>query len=120
MPRLCGFYLPRFGVGPRGYWESHYNQWMWNTSSNLDYPEYYLPLTDAERYDKLSNTVTRHPGEDGYTEEGYPNTAASWMLLIGAGPFRFCSRRIGQLFVGTAARRVLACHFCRHHGSMGQ
>ncbi len=72
---------------PRGYWESHYNQWMWNNSSNLDYPEYYLPLTDAERYDKMSNTVARHPGENGYTDEGYPNTAASWMLLIGAGPF---------------------------------
>ncbi|MDZ7821828.1 MAG: hypothetical protein U5N26_08480 [Candidatus Marinimicrobia bacterium] len=72
---------------PRKYWDSHYNQWMWNTASNLAYPEYYLPLTNAERYHKLSHSVPRHPGEEGYTEDGYPSTSASWMLLIGSGPF---------------------------------
>lgn len=72
---------------PRKFWKSYYNQWKWNASSNLDYPDYYLPLTDDERYDKMSNSVTTYPGEDGYTNAGYPNDPDSWMLLIGAGPF---------------------------------
>jgi hypothetical protein len=72
---------------PRKFWDTYYNQWMWNRSSNLDYPEYYLPLTDAERYDKLRSSVPKRPGDALYTDEGYPNTAGSWMILIGAGPF---------------------------------
>ncbi len=72
---------------PRAYWDTYYNQWMWNTSSNLTYPEYYLPLTDEERYDKLSNSVPRHLNDANYTDEGYPSTSASWMILVGAGPF---------------------------------
>ncbi len=72
---------------PRAHWDTYYNQWMWNTSSNLAYPEFYLPLTDEERYDKLSHSAPRHLGDAAYTEEGYPAAAASWMILIGAGPF---------------------------------
>lgn len=72
---------------PRAHWDTYYNQWMWNTSSNLFYPEYFLPLTDEERYDKLSNSAPKHLGDAAYTEEGYPAAAASWMILIGAGPF---------------------------------
>ncbi len=72
---------------PRAYWDTYYNQWKWNTSSDLKYPEYYLPLTDEERYDKLSHSVPKHLNDENYTDEGYPLESASWMILIGAGPF---------------------------------
>lgn len=72
---------------PRAYWDTYYNQWKWNTSSDLKYPEYYLPLTDEERYDKLGHSVPKHINDANYTDEGYPLESASWMILIGAGPF---------------------------------
>ena len=72
---------------PRAYWDTHYNQWKWNTSLDQDYPEYYMPITDEERYEKLSNSVAKHKGEDNYTAEGYPAKSASWMILVSAGPF---------------------------------
>jgi hypothetical protein len=72
---------------PRAYWDTYYNQWKWNTSLDQDYPEYFMPLTDEERYEKLSTSVPKHLGDALYTEEGYPNSPASWMILVGAGPF---------------------------------
>lgn len=72
---------------PRAFWDTYYNQWKWNTSLDGDYPEYYMPLTDEERYDKLSNSVPKHLATENYTTEGYPSKSASWMILIGAGPF---------------------------------
>lgn len=72
---------------PRAYWDTHYNQWKWNTSLDSDYPEYFMPLTDEERYDKLSTSVPRHLNNELYTDEGYPSNPASWMILVSAGPF---------------------------------
>jgi len=72
---------------PRTYWDTHYNQWKFNTSSDLSYPEYFLPMTDHERYDKLTTSVPKHFDDPNYTTEGYPSQSASWMSLISAGPF---------------------------------
>ena len=72
---------------PRAYWDTQYNQWKWNTSLDQVYPEYFMPLTDEERYEKLSVSVPKHPGMDDYTVEGYPSQSASWMILVSAGPF---------------------------------
>lgn len=72
---------------PRAYWDTHYNQWKWNTSLDMDYPEYFMPLTDEERYDKLSTSVPKYPGTADYTADGYPSKSASWMILVSAGPF---------------------------------
>lgn len=72
---------------PRAYWDSYYSQWVWNTSSNLNYPEYVLPLTDAERYDRMGSSVPKRKDVEGYSETGYPDQANSWMILIGSGPF---------------------------------
>jgi hypothetical protein len=72
---------------PRAYWDTYYNQWKWNTSSDLKYPEYFMPITDPERYDKLITSVPKHFDDTDYTTEGYPSQSACWMSLISAGPF---------------------------------
>ena len=72
---------------PRSHWDTHYDQWKWNTSLDADYPEYFMPLTDEERYEKLSTSVPKHPLEEDYTVDGYPSKSASWMILVSAGPF---------------------------------
>ncbi|MCK4530311.1 MAG: T9SS type A sorting domain-containing protein [Candidatus Marinimicrobia bacterium] len=72
---------------PRAYWDTHYNQWKWNTTSDFSYPEYFKPTTDPERYDKLTTSVPKHFDDANYTSEGYPSQSASWMSLISAGPF---------------------------------
>ena len=72
---------------PRAHWDTYYNQWKWNTSLDANYPEYFMPLTDEERYEKLSNSVPKHLNDVLYTDEGYPSSPASWMILVGAGPF---------------------------------
>jgi hypothetical protein len=72
---------------PRAYWDTHYNQWKWNTSSDYFYPEYFMPTTDPERYDKLTTSVPKHFDDPNYTTEGYPSQSACWMSLVSAGPF---------------------------------
>lgn len=71
---------------PRQYWDTQYNQWPWNSATNMTYPDYFMPLTDEQRYDKMKTSVPTGTG-DLYTEDGYPNTPGSWMILISAGPF---------------------------------
>jgi hypothetical protein len=71
---------------PREYWDTYYNQWPWQTSSDMVYPEYVMPMTDAERYEKMKTMLPRQYG-DNWTEEGFPNEPRSWMILISAGPF---------------------------------
>jgi len=44
-----------------------------------------MPLTDEERYDKMSSSVSKGTGPD-YTSEGYPAAENSWMFLLSAGP----------------------------------
>jgi hypothetical protein len=68
------------------YVQSHYNQWVWTNSNNSSYPVYSMPLTDYERYQKLSSSVQMGTGPE-YTAAGYPNQPNSWIFLFSAGPF---------------------------------
>jgi len=72
---------------PRDYWDTYYRQWVWSTSSNMNYEEYVMPIDDAQRYDFMQTSVPYKPGEDGYTAEGYPDAPDSWLFLLSAGPF---------------------------------
>ncbi len=71
---------------PRKYWDTQYNQWPWNSAVNMNYPDYFMPINDEQRYDKMKTSVPRGTGAL-FTEDGYPNTPGSWMILISAGPF---------------------------------
>jgi hypothetical protein len=73
------------GTVPRPYAETHYNQWVWTNSNNTDYPAFSMPLTDRERYQKLSTSVQKGTG-DSYTADGYPNDPNSWLFLLSVGP----------------------------------
>ena len=64
---------------------TNYFQWVWTNSNNSDYPAYSMPLTDEERYDKMSSSVPKGSGPD-YTSEGYPGSENSWLFLVSAGP----------------------------------
>ncbi|MBN2354783.1 hypothetical protein JXO59_01650 [candidate division KSB1 bacterium] len=66
----------------------NYDQWRWNTSSALDFPEYVMPLDDAGRYDVMQG---RHTGMyyNAPTAGGIPTDPAnqgSWMVILMAGP----------------------------------
>ena len=67
------------------YLRSQYNQWVWTSSSNSDFPAYSMPINDNERYDKMSTSVPKGTGL-GYTSEGYPALENSWLFLMSAGP----------------------------------
>ncbi|GIS73059.1 MAG: hypothetical protein CM1200mP10_26360 [Candidatus Neomarinimicrobiota bacterium] len=69
-PKLYWYYLAG-GECSRPYVQSHYNQWVWTNSNNSSYPVYSMPLTDYERYQKLSSSVKGDWPE--YTAAGYPN-----------------------------------------------
>ena len=70
---------------PYNYLNTNYFQWVWTNSNNSDYPAYSMPLTDEERYDKMSSSVPKGTGPD-YTSEGYPASENSWLYLVSAGP----------------------------------
>ena len=70
---------------PRPYSQAHYNQWIWNTGTNSDYPAFTMPENDYSRYEKLMTSVPPGSGEE-YTSDGYPNQANSWLFLLSAGP----------------------------------
>ncbi len=72
------------GTTPRPYLQSHYNQWVWSSTTNDDYPEYTMPLNDYDRYDQLMTDVPIGTG-DLYTN-GYPNQTDSWLMMISCGP----------------------------------
>jgi hypothetical protein len=46
-----------------------------------------MPVTDDERYVKLSSSVSTGPGPPNYTNDGYPAVTNSWLYLLSAGPF---------------------------------
>ncbi|MFQ6616145.1 MAG: hypothetical protein ACE5HZ_05170 [Fidelibacterota bacterium] len=73
------------GTVPRPHFKSHFNQWVWSSATNSNYPEYVMPLNDRDRYDQLSSSVPRRFTED-YTSEGYPNAPNSWLMMVSAGP----------------------------------
>ena len=70
---------------PYNYLNTNYFQWVWTNSNNSDYPAYSMPLTDEERYEKMSSSVPKGSGPD-YTSEGYPGSENSWLFLVSAGP----------------------------------
>jgi len=72
---------------PLGFWDTYYRQWVWTTSSNADYPEYVLPIDDAQRYDFMHTSVPKKIGTVGFTSDGYPSEPDSWLFLLSAGPF---------------------------------
>ncbi|MBL51743.1 MAG: hypothetical protein CMG57_07290 [Candidatus Marinimicrobia bacterium] len=73
------------GSIPYDYLNTNYFQWVWTNSNNSDYPAYSMPITDEERYDKMSSSVPKGSGSE-YTSDGYPASENSWMLLLSAGP----------------------------------
>jgi hypothetical protein len=64
---------------------TNYFQWIWRTSNNDVYPAYSMPMTDNERYDRMSSSVPTGNGSE-YSSEGYPANEDSWLFLVSAGP----------------------------------
>jgi len=76
---------------PAELYQVHYDQWKWSTASDPEYPTYYMPRTDAERYDKLASTPMGT----------LPDVENSWMLLLSIGP-------LGDLNPGDSLNVVFA------------
>ena len=75
---------------PREMYQTYYDQWQWNNTSN---PDFFMPRTDEERYQKLSTTPTAPIPSEG--------DGASWMLLLSMGP-------LGDLEPGDTLNAVFA------------
>ncbi len=56
-----------------------YNMWIWNRSSDIDYPQYSMPGDDLLRYDKMEHELDP---VDWVTPGPH-----SWMMLLSSGPF---------------------------------
>jgi len=76
---------------PREMYQVHYDQWQWNTASDAQFPAYFMPGTDEERYEKLSTTPAA----------AFPDQPASWLLLVSMGP-------LGDLAPGDTVNAVFA------------
>lgn len=74
----------------------HFDQWQWATISDAQFPDYFMPSNDVERYKKLSTTPP----------PPLPNVMASWMILLSMGP-------LGNLAPGDSLNAVfaVACGF---------
>ena len=70
---------------PYRYLKTNYFQWIWRTSNNDVYPAYSMPMTDNERYDRMSSSVPTGSGSE-YSSDGYPANEDSWLFLVSAGP----------------------------------
>ncbi len=72
----------------QGDWYTYYNQWRWNSPENQDIPEFNMPISDEERYDKLSSSdfYDIDFGQQ-YESEPWLDLPNSWMMLVSAGPF---------------------------------
>ncbi|HEX9974713.1 MAG TPA: hypothetical protein VGD14_21795 [bacterium] len=87
-------YLGIRGLGasvPRETYQVHYNQWQWSTVSDAQFPDYFMPGTDKERYDKMSHTPSGP----------LPDQSASWMILLSMGS-------LGDLAPGDSLNGVFA------------
>jgi len=87
---------------PRDLYQVHYDQWEWSNASD---PNFFMPSTDEERYQKLSTTPL----------VPIPTSAddqASWMILLSMGP-------LGDLEPGESLNAVFAivCGFWEGSGS---
>ena len=69
----------------------YYDQWQWTQAIDSDFPEYFMPKDDEERYEKLSSTP----------QAELPDEDASWMLLVSMGP-------LGNLAPGDSVNAVMA------------
>ena len=76
---------------PREMYQAHYDSWQWSTSSDAQFPEYFMPGTDEERYEKLSTTPAA----------AFPDVQASWMILLSMGS-------LGDLAPGDTLNAVFA------------
>ena len=72
----------------RGDWYTYYNPWRWNSPENLDIPEFNMPISDVERYEKLSSSPF-YDQDFVQNNEDQPwlDLPNSWMMLVSAGPF---------------------------------
>lgn len=108
------------GTVPRPYFDSHYNQWVWSSPTNGNYPSYVMPLHDDERYTQLRTSVPKSSGE-GYTASGYPGAPNSWLLMNSAGPLGSepanADSTSWQLPPGESFNVVLAIVAARWNGS---
>lgn len=76
-----------YGDG-QGDWHTFYNQWRWNSPENLDIPPFNMPISDAERYDKMSSSPFYDQNfVQEFESEPWLQTPNSWMMLVSAGPF---------------------------------
>ncbi len=82
-----GFRVLGNGTVPRGKWDSYYRQWVWSSSSNMDYPNYVMPVDDDQRYQFMQESVAQNFTSENFNNNGYPNTPDSWIFLISGGPF---------------------------------
>ncbi len=76
---------------PKDQYEVYYDIWKWTASTNAQNPDYFMPTTDRERYEKLSTTP----------EGALPSEENSWMLLVSAGS-------LGDLNPGDSLNFVIA------------
>jgi len=72
-------------------YQVYYDQWQWNNSTN---PDFSMPTTDEERYQKLSSTP-------GVTPPSNAEDQASWMILLSIGS-------LGDLEAGDTLNVVFA------------
>jgi hypothetical protein len=72
-------------------YQVHYDQWKWTSPSDAQFPDYFMPSSDEERYEKLSTTPA------GAT----PDVEASWMLFLSMGP-------LGDMAPGDTINAVFA------------
>ncbi len=71
-----------------GDWYTYYNQWRWNTEVNQDIPEFSMPISDVERYEKLSSSpFNDQTFVQNNENEPWLDSPNSWMMLVSAGPF---------------------------------
>jgi len=87
---------------PAGEYQTFYDQWQWTSTAD---PDFFMPIDDAERYEKLSSTPTA-------SIPSSPDDQASWMLLVSMGP-------LGDLQPGDSLNAVFAivCGFWANSGS---
>ena len=72
-------------------YQVYYDQWRWNTVANIQFPDYFTPSSDEERYEKMSTTPAG----------AIPNIADSWMIMLSMGP-------LGDLAPGDTLNAVFA------------
>ncbi|TFG95183.1 MAG: hypothetical protein E4H13_13760 [Calditrichales bacterium] len=87
---------------PGASFKVYYDQWEWSSISD---PDFFMPSTDAERYQKLSSTPMA-------PIPSLPEDEASWMMLVSIG-------NLGDLAPGDTLNAVFAvvCGFWNGGGS---